>query len=145
MPKIESVWFGKRGGLFNTTIKKKRQVLKVVTKSNDYELYSQDPFYKTELCKQKGKCPYGENCRYAHGFGELRKRKGRPGNYKSRKCNEFHHGDGVCPYHDRCSFIHNMVRKRLKCFENIVSHKRLKYVNPKYLLENSEFNGVLNE
>ena len=46
-----------------------------------------DPKYKTELCKtfsEKGKCPYGYKCRFAHGKEELNS-KNLNLNYKKKK------------------------------------------------------------
>ena len=66
-----------------------------------------DPKYKTELCKtfsEKGKCPYGYKCRFAHGKEELNS-KNLNLNYKKKKCKKFSEY-GFCPYGSRCSFIH---------------------------------------
>ncbi len=67
-----------------------------------------DPKYKTELCKtfsEKGKCPYGYKCRFAHGKEELNS-KNLNLNYKKKKCKKFSEY-GFCPYGSRCSFKHD--------------------------------------
>ncbi|CAD5225292.1 unnamed protein product [Bursaphelenchus xylophilus] len=62
---------------------------------------------KTVLCTQYmkiGRCDYGRNCRFAHGYAELRLRKV-PANYKTVLCQNFER-DGFCRYGKRCQFIH---------------------------------------
>ncbi|KAJ1628679.1 hypothetical protein T492DRAFT_562951, partial [Pavlovales sp. CCMP2436] len=62
---------------------------------------------KTELCKtfrQKGSCPYGNRCQFAHGNIDLRDRNRHP-RYKTVHCRTFA-STGHCPYGDRCRFIH---------------------------------------
>lgn len=63
--------------------------------------------FKTEMCRswtEFGICPYGNICRFAHGYGELRTRP-KPHKYKTEMCNKFL--AGYCPYGSRCCFVHN--------------------------------------
>jgi len=63
--------------------------------------------FKTEMCRSWAKfglCPYGENCRFAHGHGELRVRPKPHWKYKTELCKKFL--AGYCPYGSRCSFVH---------------------------------------
>jgi len=63
--------------------------------------------FKTEMCRswrEFGMCPYGNICRFAHGYGELRARP-KPHKYKTVKCKKFL--AGYCPYGSRCVFVHN--------------------------------------
>lgn len=56
--------------------------------------------YKTVICKAfavNGWCHYGNGCFFAHGFGELRRRR--------QKC-VFFYDIGVCPFGDQCEFSH---------------------------------------
>lgn len=66
--------------------------------------------YKTELCRnysEKGWCPYGDKCQYAHGYHDVQmgpccsKKSG----YRTRKCKSFWN-DGQCSYGKRCQFSH---------------------------------------
>lgn len=63
--------------------------------------------FKTEMCRswtEFGICPYGNICRFAHGYGELRTRP-KPHKYKTEMCKKFL--SGYCPYGSRCCFVHN--------------------------------------
>jgi len=63
--------------------------------------------FKTEMCRSWAKfglCPYGENCRFAHGHTELRVRPKPHWKYKTELCKKFL--AGYCPYGSRCSFVH---------------------------------------
>jgi hypothetical protein len=63
--------------------------------------------YKTELCKnwvERGSCPYGAKCQFAHGTDEMRLRDLKP-TYKSRPCQAFL-STGHCPYGTRCKYFH---------------------------------------
>ncbi|CAB3405599.1 unnamed protein product [Caenorhabditis bovis] len=72
--------------------------------------------FKTALCdsyKRIGSCPYGNNCRFAHGENELRmplqpRGKAHP-KYKTQLCDKFS-TYGQCPYGPRCQFIHKLKK-----------------------------------
>lgn len=71
------------------------------TKKIDYRKY------KTEICRtwlEKGFCPYGSKCLFAHGKSELLNKEF-SGGYKSKLCRAFHN-KFYCPYGSRCIFIH---------------------------------------
>ena len=68
-----------------------------------------DPKYKTELCKkfmERGTCPYGQKCRFAHGKEELLEKKIDCKLYKQKKCNSFYNNK-YCNYGSRCHFQHD--------------------------------------
>ncbi|WOG92901.1 hypothetical protein DCAR_0312178 [Daucus carota subsp. sativus] len=72
----------------------------------DIEVYNQG-MQKTELCnkwEESGECPYGNNCRFAHGIAELRPVIRHP-RYKTEICRMFIAGN-KCPYGHRCHFRH---------------------------------------
>ncbi|KAG7798848.1 hypothetical protein KL929_001891 [Ogataea haglerorum] len=63
--------------------------------------------YKTEMCTQyqeKGYCPYGSKCQFAHGEEELKKVK-RADNWKTKLCANWLKS-GSCRYGKRCCFKH---------------------------------------
>ena len=63
--------------------------------------------WKTELChnwEMYGECKYGNNCAFAHGDSELKKRK-MSFNYKTKPCKQFFEL-GYCSYGIRCQFSH---------------------------------------
>ncbi|XAR51506.1 hypothetical protein NMG60_11006153 [Bertholletia excelsa] len=65
---------------------------------------------KTELCNkwhEGGKCPYGENCLFAHGIYELRPVIRHP-RYKTKICRVVLAG-ATCPYGHRCHFRHSLA------------------------------------
>mmetsp|Transcript_111883 Transcript_111883/g.154527 ORF Transcript_111883/g.154527 Transcript_111883/m.154527 type:complete len:92 (+) Transcript_111883:346-621(+) len=74
---------------------------------NGPELQSTDGAFKlkhkTELCRnwERGDCPYGNLCAYAHGDEELIKKKHLPTKYKTRLCKQYHN-QLYCPYGIRC-------------------------------------------
>ncbi|CAN6301180.1 unnamed protein product [Urochloa humidicola] len=63
---------------------------------------------KTELCNkwERGACPYGKRCRFAHGMEELRPVIRHP-RYKTLACQQFAAASG-CPYGHRCHFRHSL-------------------------------------
>ena len=79
--------------------------------SKDYKIK-----IKTELCRtfqQEGSCPYGDTCAFAHGEGELQKKKHVPSRYKTKLCQQFHENK-YCPYGNRCQFIHSTTLNELQ-------------------------------
>ena len=63
--------------------------------------------WKTEMCRyweMNGVCKYGDNCAFAHGDSELKKRK-LTYNYKTKPCKQFFEL-GYCTYGCRCQFSH---------------------------------------
>lgn len=63
--------------------------------------------YKTELCKnwlERGTCPYGNKCQFAHGPSDMRVREHKPA-YKTRPCQAFVE-TGMCAYGVRCKYRH---------------------------------------
>lgn len=65
--------------------------------------------YKTEICRswsEFGLCPYSHNCRYAHGFAELRLKPKPHWKFKTERCKKFL--SGYCPYGSRCCFVHRL-------------------------------------
>lgn len=74
----------------------------------DFGYFAQSQKYKTEICKNfdlKGKCRWGENCCFAHGKAELRKKTLFNYFYKTKICKHFHK-NGYCPYASRCQYFH---------------------------------------
>lgn len=77
----------------------------------ELEVYNQGMF-KTELCNKwqlTGTCPYGDQCQFAHGIGELRPVIRHP-RYKTEVCRMVLAGD-VCPYGHRCHFRHAITEQ----------------------------------
>lgn len=75
---------------------------------DDLVYFTQSQKYKTEMCKNfelKGKCKWGENCCFAHGKSELRKKTLFNYFYKTKICKHFHR-NGYCPYASRCQYFH---------------------------------------
>lgn len=63
---------------------------------------------KSSLCKnfsEKGVCPYGGRCQFAHGPGELRINSHHNRCYKTKPCHAYLQR-GCCSYGPRCNFIH---------------------------------------
>ena len=63
--------------------------------------------WKTEICRyweMYGQCKFGDNCAFAHGDSELKKRK-MTFNYKTKPCKQFFEL-GYCSYGSRCQFSH---------------------------------------
>ena len=62
---------------------------------------------KSSLCRnysEKGYCPYGFKCQFAHGVEELRCNIDE-NSYKTKPCNAFWK-KACCPYGYRCNFSH---------------------------------------
>ena len=100
--------------------------------------------WKTEICRYweiYGECKFGENCAFAHGDSELKKRK-LTFNYKTKPCKQFFEL-GYCTYGSRCQFSHKKesenseenkekvnvsylkIIKELESEENKISHELL--------------------
>lgn len=85
-------------------IKMKKKAFDPVDKKMEKE---KDPKYKTELCKtyeEKGVCPYGNTCRFAHGKQDLlleANDNNEQIKYKIKNCYSFFQF-GYCPYGSRC-------------------------------------------
>lgn len=63
---------------------------------------------KSSLCKnfmEKGYCPYGNKCQFAHGPQELRINMEHNRSYKTKGCHAFSK-KGCCCFGSRCNFIH---------------------------------------
>ena len=133
--------------------------------------------WKTEMCRYweiYGQCKYGNNCAFAHGDSELKKRK-LSFNYKTKPCKQFFEL-GYCSYGIRCQFSHKkedsmpdnnkisylkilkeflsdentnishelIKRPRLKTFENITSCSLQERVNSKLKLY-EDINNIKND
>jgi len=82
--------------------------LNLQNSNEDFGYFAQSQKYKTEICKNfdlKGKCKWGENCCFAHGKAELRKKTLFNYFYKTKICKHFHK-NGYCPYASRCQYFH---------------------------------------
>ena len=94
--------------------------------------------YKTEKCRyweMYGQCQYGENCAFAHGDSELKKRK-LTFNYKTKPCKQFFEL-GYCSYGIRCQFSHKKSDYiQSENNENIDNISYLKILN-EFLSKNS--------
>ena len=114
---------------------------------------------KTELCStfmSTGSCKYGDNCAFAHGDEELRKKVHVPSMYKTKLCQQFQEC-GVCPYGLRCQFIHSTTLGELQkdkassekeCdIKKHVSYKQMLHDNAECIKDriNSSQNPYLNE
>ncbi|CAN8238489.1 unnamed protein product [Cochlearia groenlandica] len=83
---------------------------KVCERDETEEVYHRQGTMKTELCnkwQETGDCPYGDNCQFAHGVGELRPVIRHP-RYKTQICKMILAGD-TCPYGHRCHFRHSLT------------------------------------
>jgi len=84
--------------------------------------------YKTEMCNkwlERGECPYGSKCQFAHGEAELRQgEKHLDSRYKQSVCRNFHE-KGSCPYGKRCRFIHNETEEELRLLRTGVSPDKI--------------------
>ena len=79
-------------------------------KENQYQVDTGAKYkYKTELCKnweERGFCPYGNKCRFAHGINELNSKDKLNDKYKSKPCQSFFN-NMFCHYGTRCLFKHD--------------------------------------
>ncbi|XP_028553775.1 zinc finger CCCH domain-containing protein 9-like isoform X1 [Dendrobium catenatum] len=69
--------------------------------------------FKSKLCKnwqKNGECPYGQQCHFTHGIGELRPVIRHP-RYKTELCRMILAGD-TCPYGHRCHFRHSIYNDK---------------------------------
>jgi hypothetical protein len=63
---------------------------------------------KSSLCRnfmERGNCPYGTKCQFAHGPSELKCNSDQQMSYKTRPCHAFDK-KGCCSYGSRCNFLH---------------------------------------
>ncbi|CAK5081517.1 unnamed protein product [Meloidogyne enterolobii] len=75
---------------------------------------------------ERAQCSFGKNCRFAHGFDDLRTPTlPLPINekYKTRLCEKYT-SRGVCPYGSRCLFIHP---------DNVQNNLQTNYIQSNYL------------
>jgi len=82
----------------NSLIRKQRKKVQKKNKS----------LHKTELCthwRLTSTCTYLDNCYFAHGIEELRKRS-RVGNFKTHPCVDCPLNKGRCVYGSRCNYCH---------------------------------------
>uniref|UniRef100_A0A914M4H6 C3H1-type domain-containing protein n=1 Tax=Meloidogyne incognita TaxID=6306 RepID=A0A914M4H6_MELIC len=85
--------------------------------------------YKTVMCQnwlERAQCSFGKNCRFAHGFDDLRTPTlPLPINekYKTRLCEKYT-SRGICPYGSRCLFIHP---------DNVQNNLQPNYIQSNYL------------
>jgi hypothetical protein len=83
---------------------------------------------KSSLCKnftEKGFCPYGSKCQFAHGPHELRINMEHNRSYKTKGCHAFAK-KGYCCYGDRCNFKHERgsLENLKEKWSNIYSNHR---------------------
>ena len=85
--------------------------------------------WKTEKChywEMYGKCKFGENCAFAHGDHELKKKTNLNVNYKTKPCKQFFE-EGYCNYGTRCQFSHK--KEVYNEFHHIEPEKKINYNN----------------
>jgi len=74
--------------------------------------HSVPSLYKTRLCRtfmERGNCPYGEKCDFAHGTKDLSYDITKHPKYRTKLCRSFQ-DTGNCIYGDRCCFSHSLAR-----------------------------------
>ena len=74
--------------------------------------HSVPSLYKTRLCRtfmERGNCPYGEKCDFAHGTKDLSYDITKHPKYRTKLCRSFQ-DTGNCIYGDRCCFSHALTR-----------------------------------
>ena len=82
--------------------------------------------WKTEKCKyweMYGQCKFGDNCAFAHGDSELKKRK-MTFNYKTKPCKQFFEL-GYCSYGSRCQFSHKKENIEKDDKDNKISYLKI--------------------
>ena len=100
---------------------------------NIYGYIGKDDYYynfkskwKTEICRyweMYGQCKFGDNCAFAHGDSELKKRK-MTFNYKTKPCKQFFEL-GYCTYGSRCQFSHKKEDLKSEAKNNEVSYLKI--------------------
>lgn len=104
--------------MMNSNEKPKYRQIKSKIFQNNIKTFQNSRKYKTEICKNfelYQKCKFGENCCFAHGRNELRKKQAFNDFYKTKICKHFHR-KGFCPYGNRCQYFHfqtNSIYKEL--------------------------------
>jgi hypothetical protein len=58
---------------------------------------------------ERGCCPYGSKCQFAHGPQDLRINMEHNRSYKTKGCHAFAK-KGYCCFGDRCNFIHQQTQ-----------------------------------
>ena len=74
--------------------------------------HSVPSLYKTRLCRtfiERGICPYGDKCDFAHGTTDLSYDITKHPKYRTKLCRSFQE-TGNCIYGDRCCFSHTLMR-----------------------------------
>ena len=75
--------------------------------------HSVPSLYKTRLCRtfmERGNCPYGDKCDFAHGTKDLSYDITKHPKYRTKICRSFQE-TGTCIYGDRCCFSHTLPTK----------------------------------
>lgn len=109
-----------------------------------------DSKYKTELCKtysEKGFCPYGFKCRFAHGKNELIQKKVNCKLYKQKECHSFF-SNHYCNYGSRCHFKHDertVQEINIDYFNNILNYVSLISSNKILLMTEGELKNYFME
>lgn len=73
--------------------------------------YSSKSKLKSSLCRnftEKGFCPYGNKCQFAHGPEELKINNQANTSYKTKRCHAFLK-KGYCQFGYRCNFVHEEI------------------------------------
>ena len=76
--------------------------------STEEDQFDANSKLKRSLCRnfvEKGFCPYGRKCQFAHGLSELKINTTQNNLYKTKTCFSFQR-KGFCIYGIRCNFIH---------------------------------------
>lgn len=110
-----------------------------INKNTTQYVFEKHSKYKTELCSkylEKGYCPYGKYCKFAHGTYELRVRVPKNVYYKTQPCFQFFH-NGYCPYGTRCHFSHSLLIKThspLPIFKQFHNYSYIQYIYKKMIV-----------
>ena len=83
---------------------------------------------KSSLCRnfsEKGSCPYGNKCQFAHGPAQLKCNTDNQMSYKTRPCHAFAR-KGDCSYGSRCNFVHRNEEPEQE-IENVLTLREVLY------------------